>query len=129
MLKALLFGFALIGAAVLAIAATALLAVLFLFANASQVPHQVYLLESVVEEKDKIVDVAVEAEKIGIEPVTEVETELSNPVFLLEVVETNEKDVDLNSLTIPKLKELAKGKGIYIKSNLRKPQIIELLSA
>ena len=119
MLKAIFFGIALIGAAVIAIAVTAIIAVLFLFTspvNAATSP--VYLLES-TEEPEEAINVEVE------------------PVFLLEVVEVPNETVveekaesplkELKGMTIPQLKKLAEERGIYVKSNLRKPQISELL--
>lgn len=121
MLKALFFGVSLVFSAIVLIAATAIVAVLFLFAAPANTAYPVYLLES-VEEQEKateIINTTVEEIK---------------PVFLLEVTEeiieeqVNE-EIDLSSLTIPRLKELAKEKGIHVKSSLRKAQIIELLSA
>lgn len=124
MLKTLLFGFALIGAAVIAIAATAIIAVLFLFtspANAETHPP-VYLLQSVEENE------------LETEESTDEVVEENKSVFLPEVVEVpNETVVEekaespLKEMTIPQLKNLAKERGIHIKSNLRKAQIIELL--
>lgn len=131
MLKALLFGFALIGAAVIAIAATAILAVLFLFtspANAATSP--VYLLESTEEPEEAI---NVEVEKKEVEPVfllevTEVPTE---SVVIIEEQVTKESSQEivekLKEMTIPQLKKLAKVRGVHVKSSLRKAQIIELL--
>lgn len=119
MLKALFFGVSLVFSAIVLIAATAIVAVLFLFAAPANTAYPVYLLES-VEEQEKateIINTTVEEIK---------------PVFLLEVTEeiieeqVNE-EIDLSSLTIPRLKELAKEKGIHVKSSLRKAQIIELL--
>lgn len=119
MLKALFFGVSLVFSAIVLIAATAIVAVLFLFAAPANTAYPVYLLES-VEEQEKateIINTTVDEMK---------------PVFLLEVTEeiieeqVNE-EIDLSSLTIPRLKELAKEKGIHVKSSLRKAQIIELL--
>lgn len=119
MLKTLLFGIALIVSAAVAIAVTAIIAVLFLFtspANAETHPP-VFLLEAV--ETEESTDEVVEENK---------------SVFLLEIVEVPNETVvedepllELGKMTIPQLKELAKERGVHIKSSLRKAQIIELL--
>jgi len=135
MLKAIFFGIALIGAAVITISTTAFLAVLFLFSLPANAASPVYLLEPTTEEQPEEVEetivVNVTAEE-KIQPVFLLEA----PVFLLEAIEVptdaespQEVEKPLKDMTVAQLKELAKKRGVRIKSSLRKAQIIGLLSA
>lgn len=130
-MKALLFVVALVLAAVIAIAGTAALAVLILFLTTGKPTEQKsntpILLPPVVE--DIPVDVTLVEEVL---PPTEPQQPVEELVIEERVTKESPQEITkkkLNSMTIPQLKKLAKEKGVYVKSSLRKPQIIELLSA
>ena len=131
-MKALLFVVALVLAAVIAIAGTAALAVLILFLTTGKPTEQKsntpILLPPVVE--DIPVDVTLVEEALP--PTTEPQQPVEELVIEERVTKESPQEITkkkLNSMTIPQLKKLAKEKGVYVKSSLRKPQIIELLSA
>ncbi|NLG82207.1 MAG: 50S ribosomal protein L20 [Bacilli bacterium] len=67
-----------------------------------------------------------EQQVVEAKPVKEVKVEKVEPVVKEEV--KTETDVDLNSLTVAQLKELAKEHNIAVPSRLRKAEIIELLT-
>ncbi len=132
-MKALLFVVALVLAAVLAIAGTAALAVLILFLTGKPTAEKnliTPLLPPVVEDIPTPVDVTLVEEALS--PTTEPQQPVEELVIEERVTKESPQEITkkkLNSMTIPQLKKLAKEKGVYIKSSLRKPQIIELLSA
>lgn len=132
-MKALLFVVALVGAAVLVIAGTAALAVLILFLTGKPTAEQnsvTPLLPPVVEDDIPTpVDVTLVEET---PPTTEPQQPVEKVVIEEKITKESPQKItkkQLNDMTIPQLKQMAKEKGVYIKSSLRKPQIIELLSA
>jgi|688.fasta_scaffold1303248_1 outer membrane biosynthesis protein TonB len=133
-MKALLFVVALVGAAVLVIAGTAALAVLILFLTGKPTAEQnsvTPLLPPVVEDDIPTpVDVTLVEETLP--PTTEPQQPVEKVVIEEKITKESPQKItkkQLNDMTIPQLKQMAKEKGVYIKSSLRKPQIIELLSA
>lgn len=132
-MKALLFVVALVLAAVIAIAGTAALAVLILFLTGKPTAEKnliTPLLPPVVEDIPTPVDVTLVEEALS--PTTEPQQPVEELVIEERVTKESPQEITkkkLNSMTIPQLKKLAKEKGVYVKSSLRKPQIIELLSA
>ena len=132
-MKALLFVVALVLAAVIAIAGTAALAVLILFLTGKPTAEKnliTPLLPPVVEDIPTPVDVTLVEEALS--PTTEPQQPVEELVTEERVTKELPQKItkkQLNDMTIPQLKKMAKEKGVYVKSSLRKPQIIELLSA
>jgi outer membrane biosynthesis protein TonB len=131
MLKALLFGIALVGAAVIAIAGTAALAVLILFLTGKPTVEQnsvTPLLPPVVEDIPTPVDVTLVEET---PPTTEPQQPVEKVVIEEKITKQTPKQdpKKLKKMTKKELQKLGETKGVTLKPSLLKDQMIERLIA